>query len=129
VGDLYLFGLASRRLSWLTARHAVIADNIANANTPGHRAKDIRPFSDALTRAEVSLRATQPGHLGFVGAGGVESPRFGAREIENAEIRLSDNTVQLDQELLKAASVGSDASLSAGIVKSFHRMLIAAAKG
>src|SRR5262249_23723863 len=40
-----LFDLAERRLAWATRRQSVLAQNIANANTPGYKPHDLRPFS------------------------------------------------------------------------------------
>lgn len=54
------------RMSWLGQRQAVLARNIANADTPGYRPRDLRPFSVTATeapRASVSMTATAPGHL------------------------------------------------------------------
>jgi flagellar basal-body rod protein FlgB len=36
-----LFSLAEKRLNWLDTRQAVLAQNVANADTPGFAAKDI----------------------------------------------------------------------------------------
>ncbi len=41
---IQLFDLASRQAEWLTIRQQVVAGNIANANTPKFRAKDVTPF-------------------------------------------------------------------------------------
>jgi flagellar basal-body rod protein FlgB len=40
---------AQGALDGLSARHAAIADNIANVNTPGYKRKEV-PFEDALAR-------------------------------------------------------------------------------
>ena len=45
---MYLFEVAAQRAQWLSARQTAIADNVANANTPGYRALDIQPFSAVL---------------------------------------------------------------------------------
>jgi flagellar basal-body rod protein FlgB len=42
------FQLASRRMEWLSSRQTVIAENIANANTPGYAGRDVQPFEDFL---------------------------------------------------------------------------------
>ena len=49
----------------LMAKHAVerqrlIADNIANANTPGFKARDLQPFSEFLEAAGSSQRTDFP---------------------------------------------------------------------
>lgn len=44
------FMTAQGALDGLSTRHAAIADNIANVNTPGYKRKEV-PFEDALSRA------------------------------------------------------------------------------
>ena len=43
-----IFDLAARQESWLLARQRVVAQNSANANTPGYKALDIKPFEATL---------------------------------------------------------------------------------
>ena len=59
-----LFDLAEQRLAWADQRQAVLAQNVANANTPGYKPHDLRPFADMLagTRWCDPVR-TQPNHL------------------------------------------------------------------
>ena len=47
-GNGSLFDLADRRLAYLQHRQQVLAQNVANANTPGYRARDLEPFAAAL---------------------------------------------------------------------------------
>lgn len=55
------------RMAWLGQRQAVLARNVANADTPGYRPRDLRAFSVSATpeapRAPVAMTATAPGHL------------------------------------------------------------------
>ena len=43
--------LAEQRMAWLEYRQRVLAQNVANADTPGYRSRELRPFADALARA------------------------------------------------------------------------------
>ncbi len=63
MNPVFLFNLASRQLQHLTARQAVISGNIANANTPGYRARDLTPFRDLLDKTMLTMAATRAGHL------------------------------------------------------------------
>ncbi|RYF10860.1 MAG: hypothetical protein EOO77_20625, partial [Oxalobacteraceae bacterium] len=42
--DIGLFRLAEKRLNWVEQRQQVLAQNIANANTPNFKARDVSPF-------------------------------------------------------------------------------------
>jgi flagellar basal-body rod protein FlgB len=63
-----LFGMMKQRLAWLGQRHEVLAQNIANADTPGYRPRDIKPleFRGMVTRppAPVGMEKTHGDHLG-----------------------------------------------------------------
>lgn len=48
-----LFQLASARITWLGERQKLVAANIANADTPGYRARDVTPFEEMLSRGEL----------------------------------------------------------------------------
>ena len=63
-----LFGAVKKRLTWLTQRQEVLSQNIANADTPKYRAKDIEPFKfDQVLRQErilqMNVQRTNANHL------------------------------------------------------------------
>jgi flagellar basal-body rod protein FlgB len=118
---VYLFDLASRQAQWLAARQSAISGNIANANTPGYRAKDIEPFADMLDKTKLAMAATNSGHIGF-DATRPESMRV--RKADTWDTVYSKNSVSLEQELVKAGEIDRQHSLNTGIVKAFHRMLM-----
>lgn len=60
--NLTLLDLASEMARHATARHRVIAENVANADTPGYRARDVKDFQ-ASVKESFTARATRPGHL------------------------------------------------------------------
>ena len=73
--DSYL-GVHASALKLREQRTELLARNLANADTPGFKARDL-DFSAALANAEGkpaagTLRATQPGHIGTTAAGGLE---------------------------------------------------------
>jgi flagellar basal-body rod protein FlgB len=60
------FGVHEQALRLRAARSEVLAANLANADTPGFKARDV-DFAAVLKRempGTVRLAATQPGHLG-----------------------------------------------------------------
>lgn len=97
-------GLDVFRLSFAMTAHAgqqqaVTAANIANADTPGFRARTIDGFSDLVERdGSRALRATRPGHLSRSGTSGQAKLRdAGGQAAPNG------NTVSLEREMLNAA--------------------------
>lgn len=67
LNKISFFAMAKKRLAWLTQRQEVLAQNIANADTPKYRAKDLEPFAfeDLMRRetAQVNMNVTEKGHL------------------------------------------------------------------
>ena len=66
LGDITLFNVIKKRLSWLGQRQEIVAQNIANADTPDFKSKDLKPFNFGdLVRREASLNmvATQNNHM------------------------------------------------------------------
>ena len=61
--DLALFSVASQRNHWLAARSAAVANNIANADTPGYKARDVPAFEAALASAQVNMARTSIDHM------------------------------------------------------------------
>jgi flagellar basal-body rod protein FlgB len=122
---VYLFDLASRHADWAATRQTIVTGNIANANTPGYRARDIEPFEDVLDKTALTMARTSEGHIDLIGG----ELRSGKVDIADSwDVTHSGNSVSLDQELMKAAEVNKAFSLDASIVRSFHRMLLTAVR-
>ncbi len=126
MSGIYLFDLASMQARHLAVRQATIAGNVANANTPDYKARDVTPFAQVLARAGYEMTQTASAHVDGAGAGAgtrVQEARDGWDVLETA------SAVTLEQELLKAGTVAREHSLNTGIVKAFDRMLKLAVKG
>lgn len=122
---VYLFDLASQHARYLATRQATIAGNVANANTPGYKTRDVVPFAQVLARTGLDMSSTASAHLEPQGA------RIPVREAASAggwEVLQSSSSVSLEQEMLKAGDVSRQHNLDTAVVKSFHRMLMAAVK-
>ena len=122
---IHLFDLAGKQARWLSTDQSVIASNVANASTPGYRAKSLQPFSEVLDKTELQLASTSPSHLGL---DPMQAQAAAIKEQDPWEVTDSGNSVALEQELIKAGDVNRAYSLNTGIVKSFHAMLMSAAK-
>ncbi|MDO5611809.1 MAG: FlgB family protein [Paracoccus sp. (in: a-proteobacteria)] len=102
------------------ARQVVTARNIANADTPGYQAKDLEKFADSYGRPSTSgMNATRARHITApLWSGG--SPRIIA-ETEGAS--PNGNTVTIEDEMMRSASVKRQHDLALGIYKSGLDML------
>jgi flagellar basal-body rod protein FlgB len=126
MGPVHLFDLASQQARWLSARQVAVAENIANANTPGYRAADVAPFEAVFNDTNLTMTATNALHIGVDPTAPDAVP---VTEASAWEVSHSGNSVSLDQELLKSGEVTSAASLNRTIVKAFNQMLMTSLKG
>ena len=122
---LSLFALATQQANWLAAREATIASNVANANTPGFQARDVTPFASLLARSQLSMVATDAAHIQPAQVGG---ERVKAKSSESWDVVYSGNSVNLEQEMMKAGDVNRASALNVNIVRAFHQMLMNAVK-
>jgi flagellar basal-body rod protein FlgB len=122
---VYLFDLASRQSQWLAARQTTISGNVANANTPGYRARDVEPFADVLDKTKLIMAATNDSHIGVAPSKGEASK---VKKADSWDTVYSKNSVSLEQELIKSGEVSRQHSLNTSIVKSFHRMLMSSVR-
>jgi flagellar basal-body rod protein FlgB len=127
VQPIYLFDLAFQRSQWLSVRQTAVAENVANANTPNFRARDVEPFSATLDQTEqLAMATTNPGHIAFDAS---LTQASAVSPAKSWDIKSSGNDVSLERELIKAGEVSRDYALDVSIVKSFHRMWMASTKG
>jgi flagellar basal-body rod protein FlgB len=98
-------GLSALRTSmqWHQQRQRVLAENVANADTPNYQSRDlVRPTAEGLAagaRPGLTMVRTSPAHIGFANG---ESD-FAADRKGGIETRPSGNAVSLDEEMLKVA--------------------------
>lgn len=94
-------------------RQRVIATNVANADTPGYRTRDLPEFEESLRRSSLELRTTRAGHL----AAGLSGPPFRAVEAEG-EPSPNGNTVSLEDEMVRSADAKREFDLSLAVMQS-----------
>lgn len=113
-----LFDLADQRLSWVGRREQLLAQNVANANTPGWRARDLKPFADLLAGRTVGLApvALTPAALPLL-----PSAPFGS-VTTSGDAGPDGNSVQLDTELAKVADSETTQALVTGLYAKYLGM-------
>ncbi|WP_428648642.1 flagellar basal body rod protein FlgB [Roseibium sp.] len=102
VTDLPLFQALKSKMRWHQARQGVLAENIANADTPGYSAKDVKDykFSDYVGKASLALATdtTRNGHI----AGAISGSKDARVEmVDTFEVTPSGNSVSLEEEMMK----------------------------
>lgn len=115
VAGLPLIEMLKTRMHWHQARQKVLAENVANADTPGFRPNDMKqPVFDAQGRAgggSLGVARTNAAHLSLrTGRAGLDEG-----EASRFEVRPSGNAVNLEEEMLRAAENQSDFQLAASL--------------
>jgi len=100
-----LLSMLKERMVWLNQRQNVLSQNVANVDTPGYTARDLKPvdFEQALKSATApaagALTTTNPRHIAI-------APQDGGFDDENTpdvESNPSGNTVSLEDEMIKVS--------------------------
>jgi flagellar basal-body rod protein FlgB len=108
ITDIPILSMLRTRLDWSQARQRLLAENVANGDTPNFRARDLAPlkFDDPARNAStmvssISLTRTDSGHIEGVGLS--QSP-FANANARIYEVRPAGNAVNLEEEMMKVAS-------------------------
>lgn len=111
--SLDIFRTASAMARHAGARQAVVAENIANADTPGYRARSIGPFAENYADgAGSAMRATRPGHMQAEASVAAARP-----ELTDEEPSPNGNSVSLETEMLNGVEIAREHSQALAIYK------------
>ncbi|MBV9541016.1 MAG: flagellar basal body rod protein FlgB [Alphaproteobacteria bacterium] len=114
VGDMPLLAMLKERMGWLSARQNVLAQNVANVDTPGYTAKDLKPvnFEDILSGATTpsqftgGMRTTNARHIAL----NTTSSTGDYTDFDSPDVAAnpSGNTVSLEQEMIRVADTQAE---------------------
>jgi flagellar basal-body rod protein FlgB len=134
ITDIPILSMLRTRLQWSQQRQSVLAANVANADTPSYRPRDLAPLTfnaptqvSAPPLTSVSLVRTEGGHIGGAAQGDSE---FQSKSENNYEVRPTGNSVNLEQEMMKVAANQMDyQAVTALYVRSLSMLKTALGKG
>lgn len=114
--NLDIFRMSHAMAVHAGSRQTVIAQNMANADTPGYVARDITPFQAVFDteRQAHGLRATRSGHL----HGSTTELQFDVVDRRDGLTDPNGNAVSLEAEMLKAVDVKRQHDRALAIYKS-----------
>jgi len=104
-GKVSTLSLTSDMARHAAKRHALISQNVANADTPGYKARDIGTFADVLKTHVTNLDGT--GKI------------FERSDIESP----NGNSVSLEDELMRGAQVQNDYNMAISIYRTTLQMM------
>lgn len=105
IGDMPIFAALRNKMQWHQTRQTLLAENVANAETPGYKGRDLAHFNyqDHVERPGLSVatRATDARHFSV---GGSNAKAFGVMRMNNFEIMPEGNGVTLEEEMMKVTT-------------------------
>lgn len=103
ISNIPLFSMLRTRMQWHQERQRVLAENVANADTPRFQPRDLAPPNFDRRRpagTELGLTRTSSAHL----VGGAGGTQFQLARNGGFEARPSGNAVSLEDEMMKVAN-------------------------
>jgi flagellar basal-body rod protein FlgB len=112
ISDIPLFSMLRTRMQWHQERQKVLAENVANADTPNFRTRDLKPldFGSQVQSAgvqaagaaggQVRVASTNPMHI----TGTAGSSSFATSGNSKYDVKPAGNAVNLEDEMMKVAS-------------------------
>ncbi|WP_371170477.1 FlgB family protein [Aliiroseovarius sp. 2305UL8-7] len=113
---LNIFSKAAGLAQHAALRQSVIAQNVANADTPGYRAQDVKPFADVFQPGEAAhMRHTRAGHLDL---GVATTPDDRPHTVYRpGAMSPNGNSVTLEAEMMASAEAKRDHDLALAVYK------------
>ena len=132
--DIPLMSMLKERMSWLTKRQEVLAQNVAGASVPGFTPHDLKPMDFEKTLRDStrqigtasSLAVTNPRHIAMTRSGG----GYELQETRDIEATPGGNSVSLETEMIKVADTQAQYQAAANIyAKAITMMKVAIGRG
>jgi len=106
ITDIPIFSMLRTRLDWAQSRQRLLAENVANSDTPNYQARDLAPlnFPDPAKIAtagvpHVQLAQTEAGHFSLA-----EGNSQFSESKAGYDVRPTGNAVSLEEEMMKVAA-------------------------
>lgn len=120
-----LFAGLTGRLQHLAARAGVLAENIANADTPGYVARDLAAADFAKRAAGRALKIGDPRHI----AHGPAKTGAQPHAAPDGEASLNGNKVSLETQMVKLSETRMDYQLASTVYRKAVDLVRLAVRG
>jgi flagellar basal-body rod protein FlgB len=117
IGDLPLFGMLKTKMRWHQTRQELLADNVANADTPNFAPRELAPMAaPQASQGALAMAATKThgAHFGAP-AGGGGTASFAETEAESWETKRGGAAVVLEEQMMKVAENQFDYQLASTV--------------
>jgi flagellar basal-body rod protein FlgB len=103
ISNIPLFSMLRTRMQWHQERQRILAENVANADTPQFQPRDLAPPAldrNRAANANVALARTNAAHIASTSG----ATQFQLQRHGGFESRPSGNAVSLEDEMMKVAN-------------------------
>ncbi len=138
LGDIPVFAVLRGTMGMLTARQKVLAENIANSDTPGFTPRDVDPdsFKNLLDAARsgkktaaITLRTSDPRHIASSRAtGSAMAASVKMIKSPDSETTLNGNSVVLEEQVAELADTRMRYEMAVGLYQKSVSLLRLAIK-
>ncbi len=103
IGNISIFAAMKQKMQWHQTRQTLLAENVANAETPGYRGRDLKAFNfgeqvNQFSSVQLTTTATNAKHMQIsVSSNGP----FAVQKMNNFEITPEGNGITLEDEMMK----------------------------
>jgi flagellar basal-body rod protein FlgB len=115
--DIPMLSMLREKMAWLNSRQALLSQNVANADTPGYAARDLKPIDfeqslrDATHIDAGTLRVTDPRHIAIRNAGAEFQEEVAGQGLANE----NGNSVAIEEEMIKVADTQAQYQAAANL--------------
>ncbi len=130
IGDMPLLSAIKSRMQYHQSRQKMLAENVANADSPGYRPRDLKPFDIMMAAQSGNITgSTNPARTNSGHIGSTSSGSLGSKRTTVFEATPSGNAVNLEDEMMRMAQNNSDYQMATTLYsKSLSYLRIALGK-
>jgi len=133
LNNIPLFTLLQNKLGYLGERERMIAQNVANASTPGFTPQDLKPFSEQpgiksgpsiAPVAPVAIATADSSQITIESQSGPAGARsYASAAAPDSETTLDGNQVVIEEQMIKMSDARSDYDTAIGFYQKALAML------
>ncbi len=109
IGEMPLFAMLKTRMKWQSQRQNILAENVANSDLPGYKARDLTELKFDVPTS-LGPQVTNANHISTGSSG--QADLF-SRNSPIFEITPSGNSVSLEDEMIKVGQNQQDYAAAA----------------
>lgn len=123
-----LDALLEQKMAYLNKKQSVLAENVANSDTPGYKAKELAPFTfaETLKQVNVGITTTDVRHIVPASMAGINAKTV---KVKTSETLPSGNSVDLESQMMEVSKTGIEYNTITSLMRKIDKLFEIALKG